>query len=411
VFIHAQVRLPPGTARVYDGLMLGQWHYRDSAIREGLLVVVLVSASFPSCSHGLHTSSARDAGADGVPDVAGGGLDGGSPDSPGIGDASADGSPAEVATLSPCTEIRNCGTMTASMERRPADVLVVLDRSASMRRSLVADCLCTAGPGDDAAAVCADTAECTDRWTTMKSALLQIVGGRTDVQWGMQVFPYPADSTCSVSPSPLLAIGADAGAQAGALLDAIIVSGNTPLAPALDDATAYLSALADGNSKVILLATDGVPECPEGQPSPDTGDMADAIAASAAALRAGFPVYVLGAGPATSAMDDLARAGGTSTSYSATAPDLLSDAFASISQTSMSCTFTLQVPPPDPNNVAVYLDKESVPRDPINGWTYGESGTAIVLTGSYCDRMVSAWSAKLQVLFGCSGMAPPVCIP
>ena len=110
-----------------------------------------------------------------------------------------------------------------------------------------------------------------------------------------------------------------------AQLDAIAPGGNTPMAAAVRAATLYLSALADGNSKAILLATDGVPECAEGQSSPVPADLEDAIAASAAASRAGFPVYVIGAGPAAAALDDLARAGGTGTHYPATSLDQISE--------------------------------------------------------------------------------------
>jgi hypothetical protein len=280
-----------------------------------------------------------------------------------------------------------------------------------MRRSLTADCLCTAGTGDDAANLCSDTADCTDRWTTVKSALGQIVGDTPGVQWGIEVLPSPADSTCLVSPTPELPIGADSGAMVQAQLDAITPGGNTPMAAAIRAATAYLSALAGENGKAILLATDGVPECAEGQSGPVAGDMEDALAACAAAALAGFPVYVIGAGPAAAALDDLARAGGTGAHYPATSPDQISGAMAAVSQGTMSCTITFPSAPPDLNNVAVYVDKQLVPKDSANGWSYGATTTAIELTGSYCDYLLTAQTTSVQVLFGCPGMPPPMCIP
>ena len=36
----------------------------------------------------------------------------------------------------------------------------------------------------------------------------------------------------------------------------------------------------------------------------------------------------------------------------------------------MSCTIALPSAPPDLNNVAVYVDKQLVPKDPANGWKY-----------------------------------------
>lgn len=67
--------------------------------------------------------------------------------------------------------------------------------------------------------------------------------------------------------------------------------------------------------------------------------------------------------------------------------------------------------PPDLNNVAVYVDKQLVPKDPANGWSYGATTSAIELTGSYCDHLLTAQTASVQVLFGCPGMPPPMCIP
>ncbi len=372
-----------------------------------------------SCRHSPQTSPAKDAGAGGARDAASGDLDSSRLDAPGAGGAIADGSPPGTGGIIPCPYLPEaidgaewlCGSVAVSTVRRPFDVLVVLDRSGSMRRSLTADCLCTAGTGDDAANLCSDTADCTDRWTTVKSALGKIVGDTPGVQWGIEVLPFPADSTCSVSPTPELPIGADSGAMVQAQLDAITPGGNTPMAAAIRAATAYLSALADENGKAILLATDGVPECAEGQSGPVTGDMEDAVAASAAALLAGFPVFVIGAGPAAAALDDLARAGGTGTHHPATSPDQISGAMAAVAGTTMSCTITFPSAPPDLNNVAVYVDKQLVPKDPANGWSYGATTTFIELTGSYCDYLLTAQTTSVQVLFGCPGMPPPMCIP
>jgi hypothetical protein len=107
----------------------------------------------------------------------------------------------------------------------------------------------------------------------------------------------------------------------------------------------------------------------------------------------------------------MAKAGGTASYYPATSPEQLSAAFSAISQIVTSCTFALPSPPPDPNNVAVYVDKKIVPMDPANGWTYGATTAFIVLNGAYCDRLVTAETTTIQIALGCPGMIPPVCIP
>jgi hypothetical protein len=304
-----------------------------------------------------------------------------------------------------------CGSATASTASQPSDVLIVLDRSASMLRSLTADCLCAVGIGDAAANVCSDAANCTDRWTTVKRAIGQVIDGRDGLQWGLAVFPSADDSTCSVAPGPQLPIAGDSGAKVKAQLDAITPVGNTPIAAALDAATAYLSGLSDGHAKYIMLVTDGTPECSEGQLSPSTGDMQDALAASGAARRAGLPVYVIGAGPAASNLDEIARKGGTTQYYPATSISDMVNPLMPIEPPSRSCTFSLPSEPPDADNVVVYIDGQFVPQDASNGWTYGYATSEIVITGSYCEHLITAESMSVQILLGCPGVPPPMCIP
>jgi hypothetical protein len=77
----------------------------------------------------------------------------------------------------------------------------------------------------------------------------------------------------------------------------------------------------------------------------------------------------------------------------------------------MSCAVVLPSAPPDAENVVVYVDKHLVPKDPANGWKYDATTPVIELTGSYCENLLAAQNMTIQVLFGCPGMAPPVCIP
>ena len=304
-----------------------------------------------------------------------------------------------------------CGlAMTATLSRSPADVLLVVDRSGSMQDSLAADCLCTAGTGDEGGSACSNTADCADRWTAVKSAVAQIVASAAEIHWGVELFPSPAGSTCSVSPTPQLPVGTDSGAMVQVQLDAITPGGNTPTAAAISAAAAYLSSLPDQNGKAIVLATDGEPSCGVGQPSPTSSDLDATTAAITAAGRAGFRVYVIGAGPSVGDLDTMAKAGGTANYYPATSPEQLSAALSGTSQSVASCTFALPSAPPDAGNVAVYVDKQKVPNDPANGWTYGATTSSIVLTGSYCDQLKVAETTTVRVFFGCSGPPPPFCI-
>jgi hypothetical protein len=185
--------------------------------------------------------------------------------------------------------------------------------------------------------------------------------------------------------------------------------GNTPTAQAIQAATAYLKTVNDQNTKYILLATDGEPNCASsGDSNPNVQATVTAIAAAKAA---GFLVYVIGIGPSVGNLDNFAAAGGTTNYLPATSPQALTDAFTSISKAVTTCNFNLTQAPPDVNNVAVYLDKSLVAKDSANGWSLGANSLTIVLNGSTCDKIPSGAATQVQVLFGCPGISPPLLIP
>ena len=390
----------------YNCLVPGSRESPWSSIRQGAFLVALVVAGCVSCN-----STHKALGT--------GGSGGSRPDARGTGGVIADANVAGTGGSSDCPYPSGfadvgggmCGFVTSTMIRSTTDVLLVLDRSSSMGKSLVSDCLCTAGTGDEGGSVCSGTAGCTDRWTAVKGAVVQVIASTADIHWGVELFPTPAGSLCSVSPTPQLPVGHDSGAMAQAQLDANSPAGNTPTAAAISAATAYLSALTDQSLRVIVLATDGEPNCGVGQSSPTGNDLEATVAAITAAGRAGFLVYVLGAGPSVGDLDTMAQAGGTARHYPATSPEQLSAAFSMISQVLTSCTFTLADPPPDPNNVAVYENKQLVPKDSTNGWNFGTTTSTILLLGSYCDNLRVAETTTVQILFGCPGGAFQPCIP
>jgi len=294
--------------------------------------------------------------------------------------------------------------------RVPSDVLLVLDRSASMQYSLTQDCYCQgADAGASAGSVCASATNCTDRWTAIKSAVVQTVASSPDIQWGLKFFSTPLGSVCSVSSTPEVPIGANAGTAVQTMLENTAPGNNTPTAAAISAATAYLSTVSDGNSKAILLATDGDPNCAAGQPT--TSDMQGTIAAIMAASSAGFPVYVIGVGPSVGNLDSMAAAGRTVNYYPATSLQQLTDAFGGIAARATTCTLALAQVPPDSSNIYVYADKQLVPQDATNGWIFGTTTTRIVLTGSYCDKLISGVTTNIQILQGCPGGVPPLILP
>jgi hypothetical protein len=75
------------------------------------------------------------------------------------------------------------------------------------------------------------------------------------------------------------------------------------------------------------------------------------------------------------------------------------------------CTYTLATSPPDPNTIAVYLDKNLVAKDPANGWSFGANPSSIVLNGRPCNEVTSGVAGMVQVYFGCPGSPPPPMLP
>jgi hypothetical protein len=61
------------------------------------------------------------------------------------------------------------------------------------------------------------------------------------------------------------------------------------------------------------------------------------------------------------------------------------------------------VPPPEVNNVAVYVNGAKVDQDASNGWTFGAGTQEVVLTGDYCAKMSTGDEVDVQILFGCPG--------
>jgi hypothetical protein len=308
------------------------------------------------------------------------------------------GSTSEGAPPSPDA---NCGSVTSTATRQPADMLLVLDRSSSMNYSTSNDSTCGR-----------NTSNCTPRWPALTAAVNTTLSSTADtIQWGLKLFTSPTGGQCAVDSGVEVPVAATSVTAIEAQIAATSPSNNTPTAQAIAAATAYLATLTDPNAKYILLATDGEPNCAPGQSS-GTTNVQGTIDAIAAAKAAGFSVYVVGIGPSVGNLDNFAAAGGTGNYYPATSPQALTDAFASISKLVATCVFTSPNPPPDPNNVAVYLNKSLVAKDDGNGWSFGSDPQTIVLNGSACDAAMSGAGSSVQILFGCpGGPAPPPVIP
>jgi hypothetical protein len=348
-----------------------------------------------------------------------------------------------------------CGGEDVPAKPKPANVLIVMDKSKSMDENLTS--------GDAGPAV--------SRWDGVKLALADAVAATQDkVDFGLSVFPYDTSDagtggSCAMptASDPLVSITAGATDESADILDALNSTepaGGTPTAKALNLALDYFTngagAALEGE-KYVLLATDGGPNCSASVSScveadctlnvdnqcPIVGqnccdgaaesclDRADAVAAVTALASAGIKTFVVGM-PGSEAyettLDALADAGGFA---SATSPkyfsvsgaggvDALKQTFIDITiDLVKSCVVVLEENPPDENKVNVSIDGEDVynvndletPLDGgvKSGWDFDktENPWSIVIQGEACTDLETSGAQSLTVEFGCPRVEPP----
>jgi hypothetical protein len=304
----------------------------------------------------------------------------------------------------------NCGISRNNMEKLPADLLIVQDRSGTMRSN--------------------------SKWNQVTTAVNDVVGQtQSSIRWGLKLFamPYALDSTvrCYVPDEVTVPVGLNNATPISQALTnnppSSEASGSaTPTRWAVEKALAYLASLNDGYPKYILLATDGLPNCKNGIMSASDYGVSDddgAISAISAANAAGVLVFVVGIdiGGGGDTLDKMAVAGGrprndTVKYYPATATTGLLDALQQIVGSIPSCTFALSAKPPVPDNIAVDAQlaaggAERIPKDTGHsaGWDYTDATmTGIQIYGSWCDDITSGQIKSVEAIFGCPDVSIPV---
>ena len=109
----------------------------------------------------------------------------------------------------------------------------------------------------------------------MVPAITQVVAETdTDVNWGLKHFPDHSADACDVNTTAEVPIGPASGAAISAAIMAatsanggVVGFNGTPTRSAADGATDIYAVGHDrADPKFILLATDGMPTCPDGRP-------------------------------------------------------------------------------------------------------------------------------------------------
>lgn len=340
-----------------------------------------------------------------------------------------------------------CATQTDAAQLKPLDMVVMLDRSGSMK--------------DDG------------KWAAVKSALSDFANDPTSsgIGLGLGYFPQPYTSLClpcgqacgvcfngccavptgdfcvkdadckggglcynflchagggnascevgdySSLDVPLASLPA-ASSTISASMQATTPDGGTPTGPALSGALNYAQSLAESEGAVVVvLATDGEPtECqPQG-----ALDVAQ-IAADAYASPSAIPTFVIGVGASLTNLHTIAAAGGTGQAYmvdvDAKAADHFREALKAIRRVAVACEYEI----PDVMDATILYDKVNVtfrvgPNPPSavgyvkngslchkGGWHYDDEAapSSISLCPSTCDSLQDLDEVEVEVVYGC----------
>jgi hypothetical protein len=260
----------------------------------------------------------------------------------------------------------------------------------------------------------------------------------SQIRFGLMVFPGGADLCAAPQPdAPLVPIADINAGQIASQIGMQTPSGSgTPTAAAMEAAGTYLNSIFDGANKVLLLATDGAPncssdmtlQCPACQTTQmdlvscynheDCLDDAQAIETAGELHDSwGVTVYVVGVGGVVDVWDDvmdgIAAAGGTGAYFPATDAGQLQEALAEIAAAALDCTFTVdwesldESVSDDPGLVNLYADGLLVPysADCSNpgGWHWIDEDT-IEMCESLCADYKSAAVSVVTATFGCDSV-------
>jgi hypothetical protein len=281
------------------------------------------------------------------------------------------------------------------------DVLILLDRSSSMKRGEV------------------------NRWDPSVSGLKAMTSAlASSVRFGLMVFPGTSavdESGGLCVPGSLeVPLALNNAAALASRLDTLALARSTPTAPTLEVAHIVLkSRLAQRGSTLgpayVILVTDGSPNCAvEGDVSLDSGGSPVAVEQAQRAVEAmsrdGIKTFVLGYDTERDPvlkpiLDNLARAGGTGdTTHRAVDNEAgLTAAFRDITGIAVGCAFNLSTAPLDADLVSVSLAGAPLQGGDANGWSLAPGGRMLSIQGEACDQLTNAANAVvLEVGVRCS---------
>ncbi len=322
----------------------------------------------------------------------------GGPDDGGIGEGTgADADTSEAADAGPNTPGADaadnvCDSIALVAEALPPRVMILQDLSSSLSAN--------------------------SRWDNMKPAMSQVVD-TYDNEFAMGLVPFAttildggnSDLDCTVNRdhviAPALGNAASIKAKVYGLLSNNLIGG----IPTYDGLVAAFEVLVDqdpgdGSGRVVILVTDGAPNCLDGTGDSTSDANKERVRATVEAYYTNNAIttYVVGydlSGSLQTTMDGWAAVGGTGSSFAADNTSALIQQMDTIKAALIPCEYTLNKEVTDPAYVSVKIDSDQPAYDSPNGWTLGADKKTITLQGAACSFLRNGDAHDLSVTVEC----------
>ena len=306
------------------------------------------------------------------------------------------------ATTKTCVPGGNCGSQEASAALLSPNLLMVLDRSCSMMSKVNG----------------------VTKWQIALAAIgTMMTAYQNKIRFGLTLFPDLVAPDCGQAVIPFPPTVGNELPIANFLFNALsFVNPFYPKGPCVTNIdTAMLQASTEPaltdptRENFVMLITDGAQwkGCSLG------GADAGTEATITALLAAGVKTFVIGFGGSDidpQALNAFADAGGVGVNngmihyYNAADAVSLDQALAAIATQAMSCTYVLDKPIDDPDQLFAFFNNDpvKVPRDEthLNGWDYDAATNSVTFYGPYCDQLKAGKVTDVDLVNGCSEPTP-----
>lgn len=281
----------------------------------------------------------------------------------------------------PDAEVR-CESARFTFDTTPAEVLFVVDRSSSMTTM---------------------TEDHVSRWDALTAAMREVLPG-LDARLPMGLVTFPEAGDCSVSANPAVPVRASAGGQIATRLAMRAPYGYTPTLAAIRQAARYFEQNPSARRRVIVLATDGPPNCGN-----TMTDVVNALTDIRMTLH--VDTLILGIPGENVALrrtlHDMAVAGGRPRAgglgfYEAGQTAEFVAALRAITADAMRCEYRLPSAPRATDRVTVRVDSVEITRGSHLGWDFIDDTRQEIRLGSEaCARLTRGEVRSIDVRFTC----------